>query len=461
MNPLLVLHLHGTQEEMGAQHGRLLREHGGGGGAFEAYRTLPERLMLARYKRSSDRVLARLLHPLVGVALGRLERARPGHYLARTRAFFAALGLPASATRYLGVMDAFQGVVGTVTRWGFVSFGQRAASALPPACSSLVVWGDASADGRLLHARNFDFPGIGVWDRWPTVVFCNPAEGLRYGFVTTRGADVPGVTAFNEAGLTVALHTRFHRDVTFDGVTAVDLGHEIARYAESLDDAVRIARSHRIASTWGLSVSSARERRALILEVAASGVQVVLPAPGEEFIGTTNRYRHPALQVDEVAPTACFIEHCESRYERLRTWARRGGLDIEDLKRMLADHGDTGTDGERAAGGVLAQPITVKSVVVDPERQCIHVATGDVPAARGPWVAVPWTWTETPDSEVVAAPPAPSAWSSRPGGWLRWRRTSTRRSPWTPQIPPGGSWPVRSTCDGARSPRGSPTSSRA
>ncbi|MBW2255316.1 MAG: hypothetical protein JRI25_12045, partial [Deltaproteobacteria bacterium] len=155
MNPLLVLHLHGTQEEMGSQHGHLLRAHGGGQRALEAYQSLPERLMLARYKRSSDRMLSHLIHPLVGIALGRLERARPAPYLARTQAFYAALELPASSARYLGVMDAFQNVVGTVTRWGFVSFAQRAASALPPACSSLAVWGDASADGRLLHARNF------------------------------------------------------------------------------------------------------------------------------------------------------------------------------------------------------------------------------------------------------------------------------------------------------------------
>jgi len=407
MNTLLVLHLCGTQEEMGAQHGDLLRAQGGWEGALEAYRNLPERLMLARYKHATDRTLAHLLHPALAVALRRLERARPAPYLARTRAFFESLGLPAAQTRTVGVMDAFQNVVGTLTRWGFVPFAQRTAAALPPACSSLVVWGRASEDGRLLHARNFDFPGIGVWDRWPTVVFCTPDDGLRYGFVATRGADVPGITAFNEAGLTVAMHSRFHRDVSFDGVMAVDLGHEIARNAESLDDAVRIARARRIASTWGLCVASARERRAVVLEVAASGVHVVPAVHGEDFVANTNRYFHPALRVDEVVPTAGFAEHCESRYQRLRAWAGRGGLGVGDLQRMLAEHGDAGSDGERAAGGVLAQPFTVKSVVVDPERRCIHVATGEVPASRGPWVEVPWTWNGTPGAEVVTPGAAP------------------------------------------------------
>ena len=42
--------------------------------------------------------------------------------------------------------------------------------------------------GTLKHARNFDFPGIGVWDQAPEVVLCDPDEGVRYGFVTSRGA---------------------------------------------------------------------------------------------------------------------------------------------------------------------------------------------------------------------------------------------------------------------------------
>ena len=48
--------------------------------------------MLARYKRPTDRLLARLIHPVVGIALRRLERARPAPYLARTRAFYASRG---------------------------------------------------------------------------------------------------------------------------------------------------------------------------------------------------------------------------------------------------------------------------------------------------------------------------------------------------------------------------------
>jgi hypothetical protein len=56
--------------------------------------------------------------------------------------------------------------------------------AATPACSTVVVWGAASSDGALRHARNFDFPGNGVWDAAPTLVLCAPTGGQRYGSVS-------------------------------------------------------------------------------------------------------------------------------------------------------------------------------------------------------------------------------------------------------------------------------------
>ena len=156
------------------------------------------------------------------------------------------------------VMDLFQNVVAMAARSGLTPTAKLSAQALPPACSTLMVWGRASADGALRHARNFDFPGIGLWDRAPCVVFCEPDQGLRYGFLSTRGADAPGITCFNEAGISVTMHTRFHRSVAFSGAGVVDLGHEIVRSASSLEEAIEIACRQPTMSTWGIAISSAR-----------------------------------------------------------------------------------------------------------------------------------------------------------------------------------------------------------
>ena len=416
---VLVLRAAGTQEQMGGRLGALTRRAGGFDALLDYYQEMPRKVLLSGTRLTAvDRGVFAALTPLFGMWLRRLERRRPHGYRRRTEAFFEALGRSPSDSRYLGVMELFQNFVGLAARWGLVPFARRAAASLPPACSSLVVWDGASADGKLLHARNFDFPGVGIWERGPVVVFCDPDEGHRYGYVSSRGADVP-VTAFNEAGLTAAAHTRLHTAVDFTGATVVDLVHAMVHRCATIEQAVDLARGWPSASSWGIVVSSAAERRAVVIEVSAAGAHVVRPEGA--WIASTNRYQHPAQQVDEVTLSAAWVEHCEGRLERLGQLARAGeeggGLDVAGMTAVLGDHGDHAREpgSERAGGPVLAQPNTVQSVVVSPEDRCVYVAVDDVPTGRGRYVRVDWSW-EGVSSEHVgdAAVSAPIDTRKRP-----------------------------------------------
>lgn len=404
-HPLLVLRLRGSQAEMGQQHGELLRRHGGHEAVLRYYPRMPE-VMMGPAHGGPPAALAR---PIVGLLLRRLDRDRPRDLRERSRAFFAALGLPASYSRHLFVMDLLQNVVGAAGRLAGLGPSRRLmAGCAVPACSSVAVWGGASRDGALRHARNFDFPGAGVWERWPAVVFCQPEGGQRYGFVTTRGADTPGVTGWNEAGLTVTAHTRFHRDVRWSGAGVVDLTHDIVRRAETLDDALKVARERPSQSTWGIIVSSARERRAVVLEVTARAVEVVRPRAGEDFLLQTNRYATPSLARDEVAPCVGHLANSDGRAQVIRARVERGlaagGLDAGDLQALLGAHDDPEVEGQgRAAGGVLAQGISVKSVVVEPDARRVHLSVGPCPTGGGPWTTVGWDWDGPPDAREVEA----------------------------------------------------------
>lgn len=412
-SPLLVLRLRGSQEEMGARHGALLRDLGGWEQTLDFYRRLPERLLFAP---GSSRLARALALPGIDVLLRRLERARPPELVARTRAFYAALGLAPADARFMLVMDLFQNLVGLAAKLGLAGFSRAVAESAPPACSSLVAWGRATASGELLHARNFDFPGIGVWDRAPAVVHCAPDRGLRYGFSATRGADVPGVTAWNEAGLVVSTHTRLHRDVRFKAAGVVDLVHEVALRASTLAEAVAITRERRVASTWGLAISSRAEGRALSVEITGRAAEVVEPAAGEQFLAVTNHYRTPALAAREAPPSPGWRVHSGARARRVEGAARRGGLTIDDLERLLGDHRDSDDDlVERAGGSVVSQPATVHSAVVAPARQSTRVSVGHCPTGWGPYVEVPWSW-DGPEVELLTAPdgaPAGSHEASR------------------------------------------------
>ncbi len=406
VHPLTVVRLAGTQAEMGHQHGTLTRGMGGHQEVLSYYPRMPKVVLGSE---------GRLVAPLLQLALRRLERRRPQAYRARSRAFFRALGMNTGYSRNTFVMDLLQNVVGIAGRLGLGPFRRKAARAAHASCSTLAAWGAASDDGTLRHARNFDFPGSGIWERHPAVVFCTPDDGLRYGFVTTRGADVPGVTAFNEAGLTLTFHTCFHKHVRFDGIGAVDLGHEIIRKAESLDDAVRIACARPVASSWNVIVSSARQRSAMVLEINGQTVDVFRPARGEDFVACANRYRTNALRQGQVSPSAGFIANSEGRSKVLRRHALRGGLSVAELQQLLGTHEDPSDPArERPAGGVLAQGISVQSVVVEPEAERVHVSLGDCPTGLGPYATVDWSWDDAVGCEVSHPEPATLAYTSKP-----------------------------------------------
>lgn len=405
--PLAIMSLCGHEDELGRQHGELTRELGDWEAAHRFYAGLPGRILGSGRRDRGRALMVKALGPMIEAGLARLDRFRPAGLRARTEAFLSALGRPAGERRQVFVLDAAQNVVGILARLGLVHEAGRLAP--PGACSSFALWGETSEDGRLLHARNFDLPGIGIWERRPTVVFCAPTRaahgrGLRYGFIATRGADVPGVTAFNEAGIALSAHTRFHRAVTFDGLGVVDLGHLIAARATSLADAVAIASEQRVASSWGIVVSSARERRAIVIETHAGRIGVHRARPGATHLAVANRNRVPVMQPGEIAPSAAWVRYSDGReavLERRLDGAR--GLGVPDAMALLSSHEAGDVPGwERATGDCPAQSISVQSVVIDAEREEVWVSAGGAPTSKGPWVRVPWRWSSGPEARVVA-----------------------------------------------------------
>lgn len=398
--PLFLARLIGTQAQMGAQHGRLTAADAAR--LLDFYKTMPERT-LAGDLGAPGRLAVRAV---ASAWQARLARDRPPALAERTRAFADAIAETEpgydrrAALRTFATMDALQNCVSMIARARLGPFANplraRAVTAAVPACSSAIAWGRATEDGELLFARNFDFPGVGVWDVAPSFVVCVPDAGQRYGFFATRGADTPVVTVVNEAGLVLAPHTRWHADVTWGGGMIVDIVHDIARRAETLADAIAIAREHRSSSSWGIAVGSARERTGCVIELAGPHHDVVHPAPGADFLVCTNHYRTDALRAGELAATAAWELHSTRRERRLRTLIehRARPLTARDLAGFLGDrHDPDAPDQPRQFGGILAQPINVHAVVVAPAQLRAHVGVGRAPCCEGEWAEVAWQWT--------------------------------------------------------------------
>lgn len=397
--PLFLARLVGSQAEMGAQHGALTAADAAR--LLDFYQTMPERTLAGDLGGAGKLAI----RTLANAWQSRLVRTRPPELAARTRAYAEAVAAQvpgydrAAAVRTLATMDSLQNCVSLVARAGIGPFAKplqrRAAMAAIPACSTAIAWGSATADGELMFARNFDFPGVGVWDAAPSFVVCVPDAGQRYGFFATRGADTPVVTVVNEAGIVIAPHTRWHRDVQWSGAMIVDIVHEIARRAETLEDAVKIARERPSASSWGLAVGSARQRAGLCIELAGPHCDVVRPAAGADHVVCTNHYRTPTLQAGEVSASAAWDHHTMRRERRLRALieSRRAPLTAQDLARFLGDREDPEAPGvKRRFGSTLAQALNVHAVVVAPSACRAWLGVDRAPTCEGEWAEIAWRW---------------------------------------------------------------------
>jgi hypothetical protein len=394
--PLFLARLAGTQEQMGAQHGRLTARDAAR--LVEFYSAMPEKVLAG----GMGKLETFAIRTLANAWQSNLAKKRPAEFAARTRAFADAAASElagydtSAAMRTIATMDSLQNCVSLFARGRLGPFRKpmtaRATAAAIPACSTAIAWGTATADGELMFARNFDFPGLGVWDVAPSFVVCAPDRGQHYGFFAARGADAPVVTVVNEAGLVIAPHTRWHADVTWSGAMIVDVVHEIARRAESLADAIAIAKEHPASSSWGVAIGSAREKSALVLELAGPHVEVVRPMPGAEFLICNNHYKSPSIQRGEFRASHAWSAHSGRRERRLRSLVenRTAPLVPRDLARFLGDREDAGT--KRHFGGILAQAVNVHCVVVSPAKLRAHVGIDRAPACEGRWAEIAWQW---------------------------------------------------------------------
>ena len=416
--PLFLARLAGTQEQMGAQHGHLTAKDAAR--LLEFYRAMPEKVLAG----GLGRVETFAIRGLANAWQANLARHRPAELAARTRAFAQTVAHEIgdvdtrAALRTIATMDSLQNCVSLFARGRFGPFAKpmtaRATAAAMPACSTAIAWGSATADGELLFARNFDFPGLGVWDVAPSFVVCAPDRGQHYGFFTSRGADAPVVTVVNEAGLVIAPHTRWHNDVTWSGAMIVDIVHEIARRAETLADAIAIARERPASSSWGIAVGSAREKSALVLELAGPHLEVVRPPPGAEYLVCNNHYKSPAIQRGEFRASHAWSAHSGRREKRLRSLVenRSAPLVARDLARFLGDREEAGVT--RQLGGILAQAVNVHCVVVAPAKLRAHVGIDRAPTCEGRWAEIAWTWTGPQGGWDMTAMPADAGFIATP-----------------------------------------------
>lgn len=390
---LHVVKLAGSFREMGRQHGELLRDVIPDG-PIPYYRSYFEKLI--------GRAALGPLGPLVWPALQALVGTRVGRGMPR----FAEETIRGLAE---GAGLRFEDVWGGCTMpdsmvWLAARLQELRAPgpavvhrlSLGLGCTSALAWGEATRDGKLYHARNFDYHGVSCWPSTQGVFFHAPDEGQRYVSIAAAGVALGGITAMNEAGLTLTVHQHMFTDQTRLGGTPIGaMGDEVMRKAESLDDAERILAANRPIGCWTYVVSDGKTREVLCFEESPvrhrafrfGGGRPTDPRAqkAKDTFGYANVYLDEELGRTEVNMYGSYWRHNAARHRRAneRLSEGAGAHDERTMAGVLADRGLSSCRVSEAISMVM----TVGSVVFCPEDGVVWVGTGEAPTSRNRFVA--------------------------------------------------------------------------
>jgi hypothetical protein len=405
VHDLNVVRLKGSFYEMGHQHGTLLRDqipHG----PIPYYRRYVEKL-IGPALGSLSPVVWPLLQHLVGRRVG---RKMPGFALDTIRGLADGAGIPlADMMDGCTMPDSLLWVAAQLMRLKRPgrAIGHRLALGL--GCTSAIAWGDATRDGKLLHARNLDYHGVGSWPRTAAVLFHEPTDGQRFVSVAAAGVGLGGVTAMNEAGLTLTVHQHMFTDTTTLGGTPIGVvGDIVMREATTLDEAEAILARHTPIGCWTYLVADGRRREVLCWEESPQRQAARRIREPETHFGYANVYLDEELGATEVNLYGSYWRHNEGRHRRARQLLGElaGTLDPRGMASIIADVGDPQCRIRNAVGMVL----TVGSVVLSPEDGIVWVGTGEAPTSHGEFVPFSLaTMDHAPEAGSFRVGPDPSS----------------------------------------------------
>lgn len=389
---LNVVHLRGDVFEMAYQHGRLLKDDILAGvvpgaaklvynEATNLYGSTP-RIRNVVYNVIDRRFFTKLLESALELAPG------DGAQIRRTAfGISEATGLPLNT-----VFDAALAPSVLMLLAAQTTDTVESAPAFGPMsnCSEFAVWGERSATGNLLIARNTDYPLNGRYDDHHTVIYFDPTtEGAqKYTSIISAGAHNAGVAAINESGIYVGSHTVPTDAVSTEAVPAYFISQAVVANARTFDEALTIFRAVRAETGWTFVLASTREGRIASVEMNANGV-AVRESQGQ-FHVQTNHYMTPEKEAENLSINQGIVGDSRSRYRRIDQLVRTSApFDVTSAARVLADQVDADTGRTIGLPGTVAVMTTVTSFIIDPANETIHVANGPAPVPHNTYVALP------------------------------------------------------------------------
>lgn len=365
---LHVLTLEGEPYELGVQHGELLRAQIAAGcapafGGEDGFDDLFERL--PPHEAAAARGLVDGLYAALDQELDEALKAELQGLAVGAQVPLEVLKRATFRSEILQVLAALD-----------------AASGLPGECTALVALARRTRAGQLLHAKNQDYDGAGLWDAVPTVSLVRTAGALPHVRVGTAGL-LKASFGMNAAGLTVGGHLLFSRHAQPAGMGFTAWEHRLLRTAGDLEAARRALESGPRWGAFAFVLGDGDRDQALVLECDSLGVFARDPEGG--LAACANHFTGEGEGRDLLLASG----QARGSLARLQRASHASGdadLTPVAMARVLADRFDPCCGALRSLGQTIAGPLTVMSAVAEPATRRMWVSQGEAPTCDGPYV---------------------------------------------------------------------------
>lgn len=252
-------------------------------------------------------------------------------------------------------------------------------------CSSFAAWGNKTEDGSLIIGRNFDFYAGDDFAKNKIIAFIKPTNGYNFMSVTWAGM-IGVVSGMNDQGLTVTINAG-KSDIPLAAKTPISiLTREILQYASTIDEAIAIAKKRQVFVSESIFIGSAKDKRAITIEVSPNNFGVYDVANSDQLI-CSNHFLSDAYANDENNLKQIAESHSQYRFERMEELlTETPKLTVEKAVAILRnkdglDDKTIGYGNEKALNQLLAH----HGVVFKPEQGLVWVSAN--PYQLGEFVA--------------------------------------------------------------------------
>ncbi len=247
-------------------------------------------------------------------------------------------------------------------------------------CTNFAAFGPASAGGKLWHARNFDFSGHGVLDRYRVVYIVEPADKIPFVAIGNSGDywNYQAIhTAMNVQGLSLGyMLSAAPGESIMDTGTLWLLFRRVIENASTIEEALVILEAGPRKGAANLLLADGKVPDAVVVELTSDALSVRRAEDGVVY--STNHFvSQEMLYPEDREPNS------RARFERVGELGtlHHGAFDLEQTVAILRDRYDVLAGRETPGGDIIATPSNMLSVIFCPSDLTFWVANGLAPAA--------------------------------------------------------------------------------